>query len=591
MPKTFISYRREDAAPQAARIADRLRAVLGDQNVFFDVDSLQGGDLFPATIEERIDACDVFLVIIGKIWLSTRLTSETDWVRREVERALARKIRVIPVLVSKDSRLPLATELPDSLAELTQHNALEVMDGRIFEYQMQGLIDTLCGKRRSWLKPGWQRAVPWLAAALPALLVAGFLLNRRKEVVQIPDDFHLQIRVQLQPKFGGVSSAPVMKLRQRLPKDLGTNELLPGAPGSSREFEYQPQFIFMPTRGQQYQGDLHREILGGMIIDSPSWSSICFERKAESLDAAATVRLRCQEGVACTLAEDDFGWAKPCAAKQQGLLERFFPTVEAASSADPPAPRPWAVPALSTLQKLKTQSRNPSYSEFLLGSGPLQGLEGADRLVYTVHVNGSPLYFDGLPPDSIPFDSKKGIHLRFGLENLDFSGRDAGFEDMDLLLQFKKGAQVVRQFNVPIRCIALRPMPRLPIVAEDYKMWWQAEYHPGNQDDIYQLFLLSTRSVQVAQQYKGKVDTAPLRIGTAGISAVIRPPNKGNPSFGVILGVKQPSGQIKFTFDEKTSRDLCGSLNALARTSPLVSKSSFRRSVNSQSDTMACGQL
>jgi hypothetical protein len=589
MPKTFISYRREDAPSEAARIADRLRAALGEDHVFFDVDTLQGGDLFPKIIEERIDVCDVLLVIIGKTWLSPRLASETDWVRHEVERALARKIRVIPVLVSKDAQLPTAAELPPSLVELPQHNAVEVVYGPVFEYQMQALIDALSGRRRSSPKPLWRKAAPWLAGALVASVIGGFIWNKSTFQVRPPDDFHLQLRVQLDPKLGPVATAPVMKLRQRLPKDLGTNELAPAAPRGSLEFEYQPQFIFMPARNQQYQGDLHREVTGGFAIESPTWSSICFERKAESLAASPTVRFRCKEGSACELAEDDFGWATACGVTHS-LLDRLIPAVQAAASEVFARPA-WAVPALSTLRKLEAEKRNPAYSEFVLGSEPVPALKAADRMVYSVRVNGSPLFFDGLPPDSVPFDAAKGIHLSFGLENLNFSGQNAGFEDMDLLMEFKKDTDVIGRLRIPVRCIALRTMPKMPLLSQGRKMWWKAEYHPGNQEDIYQLFLLSTRSPQATEQFKRRLDAAKLRIGTAGLVAVIRPPINGSESYGVILGVQQPSGQIKFTFDEGTSRDLCRGMNAVARASPLFGKSSFRRSVSGRQDSIACSQM
>jgi hypothetical protein len=61
----------------------------------------------------------VLIAIIGPNWLGTqddgprRLDDPDDWVRLEVEAAISRGIRVIPVLVD-GARMPVETELPQS---------------------------------------------------------------------------------------------------------------------------------------------------------------------------------------------------------------------------------------------------------------------------------------------------------------------------------------------------------------------------------------------------------------------------------------------------------------------------------------------
>src|SRR3954468_15641910 len=60
--KLFINYRREDTAPYAGRLHDRLRAHFGDEHVFMDVHVIPVGDDFVETINRNVMSCDVAIV-------------------------------------------------------------------------------------------------------------------------------------------------------------------------------------------------------------------------------------------------------------------------------------------------------------------------------------------------------------------------------------------------------------------------------------------------------------------------------------------------------------------------------------------------
>ena len=130
----FISYRREDSAPWAGRLHDRLVASLVASKVFFDVDSIDLGQDFRTAIASTLDECDVVLLLIGPTWLASdehgrrRLDDESDFHRIEVTTALSSGLRVIPVLVGGAS-MPTASELPPDLQGLAFRNALRVDHG------------------------------------------------------------------------------------------------------------------------------------------------------------------------------------------------------------------------------------------------------------------------------------------------------------------------------------------------------------------------------------------------------------------------------------------------------------------------------
>ena len=144
----FISYRRQDEPGFTGRLYDRLAARFGRDAVFMDVDSIDLGVDFTQVIDESLARCAAIIVVIGKDWVGVtdaqgrrRLDNPDDYVRLEIESALQRGIRVIPVLVEGAS-IPDRSELPPSLASLTRRNGLTVSHAR-FGADMDRLLDTL----------------------------------------------------------------------------------------------------------------------------------------------------------------------------------------------------------------------------------------------------------------------------------------------------------------------------------------------------------------------------------------------------------------------------------------------------------------
>jgi hypothetical protein len=113
-----------------------------------DVDNIAPGLDFVQVLNEEVARCDVVIAVIGKNWLSAadetgerRLDNPEDFVRIELESALAQKKRVIPVLVN-DAKMPRSTELPESLKPFARCNAVRLTHDR-FRADTQGLIKAL----------------------------------------------------------------------------------------------------------------------------------------------------------------------------------------------------------------------------------------------------------------------------------------------------------------------------------------------------------------------------------------------------------------------------------------------------------------
>jgi TIR domain len=145
MSRIFINYRREDGAPYAGRLYDRLAAHFGEDQVFMDIDNIALGEDFAEVVARKVGACDVLIAVIGKSWVSAsdtqgrrRLDLEDDWVRMEITHALKRGIKVIPILVG-GAVMPEKRELPPALAAMTTRNALTLSDMR-FRQDVGALI-------------------------------------------------------------------------------------------------------------------------------------------------------------------------------------------------------------------------------------------------------------------------------------------------------------------------------------------------------------------------------------------------------------------------------------------------------------------
>jgi hypothetical protein len=175
--RIFISYRREETAYPAGWLFAQLADHYGGGQVFKDVDSIQLGDDFVEVITSAVGSCDVLLALIGDQWLTItdehgrrRLDDPDDFVRLEIQAALTRNIRVIPILVD-GARMPRADELPDSLAGLVRRQALELSPAR-FDFDTGRLLKvldrTLAEVRAAQPEPSPTPVVPRPAPATPS---------------------------------------------------------------------------------------------------------------------------------------------------------------------------------------------------------------------------------------------------------------------------------------------------------------------------------------------------------------------------------------------------------------------------------------
>jgi tetratricopeptide (TPR) repeat protein len=144
----FVNYRRDDSTATAGRLHDRLAQRFGRKTLFMDIDHIPPGVDFVTHLNNQVAACDVFLAIIGPNWLNVtnekgerRLDTADDFVAIEIAAALARNIRVIPVLV-EGARMPKLGELPKSLKPLARRQAIDLGQAQ-FGRDAEALIEKI----------------------------------------------------------------------------------------------------------------------------------------------------------------------------------------------------------------------------------------------------------------------------------------------------------------------------------------------------------------------------------------------------------------------------------------------------------------
>lgn len=148
--KVFITYRRDDTRGYAGRLHESLTARLGRGQVFIDIDGIRPGVDFVDVLTDTLDRADVVLALVGPAWVgatghdgSRRLDDPSDFVRLELEAALTRGARIVPLLVG-GARMPNPDQVPPSLAPFCRRNALEISDDR-WRFDVGRLLDVIEG--------------------------------------------------------------------------------------------------------------------------------------------------------------------------------------------------------------------------------------------------------------------------------------------------------------------------------------------------------------------------------------------------------------------------------------------------------------
>jgi hypothetical protein len=183
MAAIFISYRRDDTLGSTGRMAEKISEAFGPGEVFRDLQTIEPGSDFRESLADALRAARIVIVVIGRSWLHTlRADPAEDYVRIEIETALAYDLPVIPVLV-EGARMPKAKHLPESIRALSFRQAHEVSESR-WNYDMDRLID-LIARNADLAPPARSSEVQTAADSSPGRVMRAAVLGVPADLLKL----------------------------------------------------------------------------------------------------------------------------------------------------------------------------------------------------------------------------------------------------------------------------------------------------------------------------------------------------------------------------------------------------------------------
>ena len=308
-PSIFISYRRGDSNWSSELLFTRLIDLFGEELIFHDANALEAGDEFETKISSVLNSCDVVLTLIGPNWTgssreekSSRLFEESDWVRREIEMALARKIVTIPILFHP-AKFPESSELPPSIANLVNLQYLTIYPGQDFDIGFQKLTEKLFSVIPDEKKKGIPQPKPPRRVARPPLKKSVLFIWILSALTLLQAIYIISIAGR---NFAGSSSEPENGNEQfsKISYVRNSNDFLPNLPklleGSKKSV------WFFGTNFHITAGDRKNDIISALergvqirflVLDPESPDYIYKQMESDFGQNALTIRAECESGL------------------------------------------------------------------------------------------------------------------------------------------------------------------------------------------------------------------------------------------------------------------------------------------------------
>lgn len=190
--RLFISYRRRQDAWAVGHLRDRLVGEFGREQVFFDSDSLQGGQRWLDQIRTAIAEAAAVVVVFDQAWYgvqadgSRRIDQPDDPVRQELLLALEQGVAIVPVVIDQ-TVVPGDADLPLDLRFLNRLHFRRLNPTDSIDHQVNALIADIrqaIHGLRPWMRIAAQAL--WMGALAAALALG---LQRLGVVAPFVDTF------------------------------------------------------------------------------------------------------------------------------------------------------------------------------------------------------------------------------------------------------------------------------------------------------------------------------------------------------------------------------------------------------------------
>jgi hypothetical protein len=389
-------------------------------------------------------------------------------------------------------------------------------------------------------------------------------------------DIEVRFSLDLQERDGTAVSSNIVALGRRY---RDGQQLLQKIPPN----RYFPYNMGLPPVGQKLEASIHRVVTDGFLAPEEDKAvNMCFVRATDlPLNLPLNTRFDCDEvkGI-CAHNTDSPKWLEFCPsvdARQTTWFSGFLENLTSPAYAGPG--EAWYVPSLKTIRTL-AGDLDQGYTVFKIQSKQ-PFVRAADGYFVSLHVNGQAIHIDGLAPDYsiVPFESGDLLSYEFALQNLNFSGVHGGCEDIHASIQFVQDGRLSGEPIVFTRSyIALRGAQPKSMTFDNNELVWSGSYVRADQQYDNQVFFtgvslggdplvinrdadLRATMIRNLDDWKSRFDALELSFEGERLVAVNRPPLTDG--YGSVVGVVQPTGQIKFTFALSKARRLSSFLQEI----------------------------
>jgi len=193
MNRIFISYRSSDGKKDADRLCADLSRLIGDEQVFFDKQDLQGGSSWRDAINATLGTRPVVLLLITPDLFGMphpdggrRIDRDDDPIRNELLTAQHSGAIIVPLL-TEGTPMPGASSVPEPLRFINEAHALKLRTDD-WTKDVERILDDLRahGIRPKEAEPDnrlkqallqrVQRWLMWIGGGFVALIALGFIL-------------------------------------------------------------------------------------------------------------------------------------------------------------------------------------------------------------------------------------------------------------------------------------------------------------------------------------------------------------------------------------------------------------------------------
>lgn len=321
-----------------------------------------------------------------------------------------------------------------------------------------------------------------------------------------------------------------------------------------------------PPLGKTITGTIVPERRTAEMTSSPQITTFCIQRGVLPGSAIYYDHYQCREGKDCQPSPQTTKLFSRCPARPNAetgprLWKASFQAPAATATARPH----WSVPSLQTLTE--QAATGTGYTIFTLETDAFKSERDLIGVEVDLKVNGTPVDEDGLPPKYRPVAARPGetFSHSFGLETLNFEGAANGCERVDVsLTPLRSDGRRGEPRKARLAYVAFRDVLPQPSAAGNLS--WSAVYMRPEKEWRNMLFVSSytyradepasrKRMLAAAQAGKAWLDDAGYIYRGQPVVGVVRPPRTlqedGSAAYGLIAGLRQPNGAVRFTFSKK----------------------------------------